>query len=105
MARRLAALFVLLAVLGLGLVPLASGSAHCPAGMTLAMTGDDAPCCPDMAPSDSCQVGCVQFVAAPAPVIAARMPQHAHFGMAAPVTGTGWLAPPESEPPRQNLRS
>ena len=105
MVRRFTCLFALLAMLMLGLSPLASAVEHCPMGMNMAMTSEDAPCCPDMAPGDACQTGCVQLIVAPVPVPTGKLPQHAHYGMAAPVTGTGWIAPPETEPPRLTLRS
>lgn len=107
MARRLAALFALLAVLTLGMAPFASAS-HCPmdmAGHGMAIPDEQPPCCPDMAPGDSCQIGCVQLVVAPVPALAGKLPQHARYGMAAPVIGTDWIAPPETEPPRLSLRS
>lgn len=105
MARRFALLFALLAVLGLGLAPLASAAAHCPMGMGMAMAGEEAPCCPDMAPGDACQIGCAQLVVAPAPLPVPKLPQHARYGMAAPVAGTDWIAPPETEPPRLPLHA
>lgn len=108
---RLARILALVAVLALGLSPLAPFSAYC-AGQdrsdaaATANMAIDMPCCPDETPDApmNCMVGCIQLPA----VIALAVGQPASLGGTfAPAIAPkhiGWLVAPATEPPRLTSR-
>lgn len=107
---RLARILALVAVLALGVSPLAPFSAYC-AGQdrsdaATAKMAMDMPCCPDEIPEGpmNCMVGCIQLPA----VIVLAVGQPASLGgtfIPAIVTEhIGWLVPPATEPPRLTSR-
>lgn len=106
---RLFRILAIIAVVTLGLSPIASALPHCSVGMAghgMALGGDDqSPCCPDLAPGDDCQIGCAQLIVAPAPILAGKLPQPPVYLAAEAAVAIDWIAPPDTEPPRFTLRT
>lgn len=111
---RFARTLALLAALLLGLAPIASAAGHCPTAMQAgviamddggAMEDGGMPCCPDMMPGESCQVGCVQLVTAPAPLTRSASPASPAYLPGIAMAGADWIGPSELDPPKPPLHS
>lgn len=105
---RLFRILAIVAVVALGLSPIASALPRCSAGMAshgMALGDDQRPCCPDLAPADNCQIGCAQLIVAPVPILAGKLPQPPVYLAAEAAVAIDWIAPPDTEPPRFTLRA
>lgn len=123
MLPRLVHLVALLAVLALGLMPLAPAQAHCAAAVASeqAMQADDLPkpdgfeetaraaempCCPDGDLSGgNCQTVCVQLTALPSFPDGAKPARASNHLVTIHRHLAEWIAPPVKEPPRLTLQS
>lgn len=108
---RLARILALVAILALGLSPLAPFSAYC-AGQdrsdaaATANMAIDMPCCPDETPDApmNCMVGCIQLPAVIALAVGQPASPGGTFAPAIVTEHIGWLVPPAIEPPRLTSR-
>ncbi|MCW5751831.1 MAG: hypothetical protein KIT81_11850 [Alphaproteobacteria bacterium] len=104
-------LHILFLVLFVAALPLATAmERHCadnPDHMTQdggLPSGDPAPCCPDMVAGGGCHAGCLAQALGPSAQEPAASDM-AQMGMRDPGDPSGWLGPPDFDPPRFALLS